>query len=227
VLINKARLAIGKNPNPVFIFSAASSSSSQTHLGFLFPTSASMADASGSRLNFGAPVEKRGRGSKNKAAIDAVVASSSALVKRRPCRPAGSKNKPKVPFVVPGPSAPSANASSSPPRLFSFFCIVGPQCHEIQHLPLNLTKFMDGRELREAVLRGHSGGGTPYEVEFWYDGAGEQYFKGGWSQFAKDHDLHQGFFLTFDFHIGTSKFDVKVYDGTQCQKEYEAEVHFH
>jgi hypothetical protein len=54
-----------------------------------------------------------------------------------------------------------------------------------------------------------------------------QYFKGGWSQFAEDHDLHQGFFMTFDFHIGTSKFDMRIYDGTQCQKEYEAEVHFH
>jgi hypothetical protein len=86
---------------------------------------------------------------------------------------------------------------------------------------------MDGRELREVVLREHSGGGTPYEEEVWYDGTGEQYFKGGWSQFAKDHDLHQGFFMTFDFHIGTSKFDVKVYDGMQCQKEYEARVHFH
>jgi hypothetical protein len=40
-------------------------------------------------------------------------------------------------------------------------------------------------------------------------------------------DLHQGFFMTFDFHIGTSKFDVRIYDGPQCQKEYEAEVHFH
>jgi hypothetical protein len=52
------------------------------------------------------------------------------------------------------------------------------------------------------------------------------YFKGGWSQFAEDHDLHQGFFMIFDYHVGTSKFDVKVYDCTQCQKEYEAEVHF-
>jgi hypothetical protein len=50
---------------------------------------------------------------------------------------------------------------------------------ETYHLPLNFTKFMDGRELREAVLREHSGGGTPYEVEVWYDGAGEQFFKGG------------------------------------------------
>jgi hypothetical protein len=190
-----------------------------------------MADASGSCLNLGTPVEKRGRdrprGSKNKVLTDAVVASSSALVKRHPGHLAGSKNKPKVPFAAPGPSAPSANTSSPPPRLFSFFCIAGPQCREIQHLPLNFTKFMDGRELQKAVLREHSGGGTPYEVEVWYDGASEQYFKGGWSQFAEDHDLHQGFFMTFNFHVGTSKFNVKVYDCTQCQKEYEAEVHFH
>jgi hypothetical protein len=54
-----------------------------------------MADASGSRLNIGAPVEKRGRGRprgiKNKATTAAAVASSSAPVKRRPGRPVGSK----------------------------------------------------------------------------------------------------------------------------------------
>jgi hypothetical protein len=174
-------------------------------------------------------MEKRGRGrphgSKNKASATAAVASSSAPVKRRPGRPAGSKNKIKVPSTTPGPSAPSANAS--PPKIYSFFCIADAQCREIQRLPLKFTKFIDGRELREAVLREHSGGGTPYEVEVWYDSVGEQYFKGGWSQFAEDHELHQGFFMTFDFHIGTSKFDMRIYDGTQCQKEYEAEVHFH
>jgi hypothetical protein len=122
-----------KNPNPVisfsfcriifFLFNSSRVSS--------FPPPVSMADAGESRLNIGAPMEKRGRGhprgSKNKASIDAVVASSSAPVKRRPGRPAGSKNKPKVPSAAPGPSAPSANASSPPPRLFSFFCIAGPQ----------------------------------------------------------------------------------------------------
>jgi hypothetical protein len=94
-----------------------------------------MADASGSGLNIGTLVEKRGRGrphgSKNKASTEAAVASSFALVKRRPGRPTGSKNKPKVPSAAPGPSAPSANASSPPPRLYSFFCIAGPQCPEI------------------------------------------------------------------------------------------------
>jgi hypothetical protein len=187
-----------------------------------------MADASESRLNINAPVVKRGRdrprGSKNKTTAASMGASSLVLVKRRPGRPARSKNKPKVPSAAPGPSASSRDASSLPPRIYSFFCICNVQCHEIQCLPLNFTKFIDGRELREAILREQSGGGTPYEVEVWYDGTGEQFFKGGWARFVKDHDLHQGFFMTFDFHVGTSKFDVKIYDNTQCQKQYEAKV---
>jgi hypothetical protein len=129
-----------------------------------------------------------------------------------------------------GPSAPPSAAPAAPaipPKIFSFFYIAMAQCREIQRLPLSFTKFMDGHELREAVLREQSRSGTPYEVEVWYDGDGEQYLRGGWSQFAEDHDIHQGFFMAFDFHIGTSKFDVKIYDGTQCQKKYEAEVRFH
>jgi hypothetical protein len=85
---------------------------------------------------------------------------------------------------------------------------------------------MDGRELWEAILCDQSGGGTPYEVEVYYDRRGEMYFRGGWHQFAEDHELHHGFFMLFDYHYGTSKFDVKIYDGTQCQRKYEAEVHF-
>jgi hypothetical protein len=187
-----------------------------------------MADASESRLNIDAPVGKRGRGrprgSKNKTTAAAMGASSSILVKGRPGRPARSRNKPKVPSAAPGPGASSPDTSSSSPRIYSFFYLCNAQCREIQRLPLKFTKFMDGRELCEAVLREQSGGGTPYEVEVWYEGAGEQFFKGGWSRFAEDHDLHQGFFITFDFHVGTSKFDVRIYDGTQCQKEYEAKA---
>jgi hypothetical protein len=187
-----------------------------------------MADAEGSRLNLASPAAPRGRGrprgSKNKSntTLAAAGTSSDALAKRRPGCPPGSKNKPKVTGAAPGPAAPVAPAAS--PQVFSFFCNAMVQCREIQRLPLNFTKFMDGCELREAVLREQSGNGIPYEVEVWYDGNGEQYFRGGWPQFAEDHDIHQGFFMTFDFHIGTSKFDVKIYDGTQCQKKYEAEV---
>jgi hypothetical protein len=189
-----------------------------------------MADAGGANLDAVVQMEKQGRGrprgSKNKPKDPSTVASLSASMKRRPGRPVGSKNKPKVSAAAPGPSAAPHNASPPPPKIYSFFCIAGAQCREIQRVSLKFTKFMDGRELREAILCEQSGGGTPYEVEVWYDGCGEMYIRGGWSQFEENHDLHQGFFMIFDYHCGTSKFDVKIYDCTQCQKEYKAEVHF-
>jgi hypothetical protein len=63
-------------------------------------------------------------------------------------------------------------------------------------------------------------------VEVYYDDHGEMYFRGGWPQFAEDHERHQDFFMVFNYHCGTSKFDVKIFDGTQCQRKYEAKVHF-
>jgi hypothetical protein len=94
------------------------------------------------------------------------------------------------------------NASPPPPiNLFSFFIIAGAQCREQQRVPLKFTKFMDGHELREAILHEESGGGTPYEVEVYYDGRGEMFFRGGWPQFAEDHDLHQGFFYALQFPL--------------------------
>jgi hypothetical protein len=190
-----------------------------------------MADAGGANLDTGVLMEKQGRGrprgSKNKPKDASLVASSSASAKRRPGRPLGSKNKPKVSAAAPGSSAAPRNVSPPPPaKIYSFFCIAGAQCREQQRVPLKFTKFMDGRELREAILREQSGSGTPCEVDMYYDGRGEMYFRGGWPQFAEDHELHQGFFMLFDYHCGTSKFDVKIYDGTQCQRKYEAEVHF-
>jgi hypothetical protein len=191
-----------------------------------------MADAGAANLDTGVMMEKRGcghpRGSKNKPKDASLVASSFASAKRRPGRPLGSKNKPKASAsVVPSASVAPRNASPPPPiKIYSFFCIAGAQCREQQRVPLKFTKFMDGRELREAILREQSGGGTPYEVEVYYDGRGEMYFRGGWPQFAEDHELHQGFFMLFDYHCGTFKFDVKIHDDTQCQRKYEAEVHF-
>jgi hypothetical protein len=79
---------------------------------------------------------------------------------------------------------------------------------------------MDGQELREAILREVSSDGTPYEVEVWYDGNGDMFFKDGWPRFAEDHDIHQGWFLIFQYHYGTAKFDVMIFDGTQCQWKY-------
>jgi hypothetical protein len=94
----------------------------------------------------------------------------------------GSKNKPKVlSAAAPGSSiVPRSASPPSPPKIYSFFCIAGAQCREIHRVPLKFTKFLDGRELREAILREQSGGGTPYEVEVYYDGCGKMYFMGGW-----------------------------------------------
>jgi hypothetical protein len=196
-----------------------------------------MADTRVIHLDTSVVVEKRGRGrprgSKNKPKeASMAVSSSSAPVKRRPGRLLGSKNKPK-------PSASLANESldatavrcNTPPpsagNTFSFFAFAGAQCREQQRMPLQFTEFMDGQELREAILREESGEGSPYEVEVYYDGDGEMFFRGVWPHFAEDYNLHQGWFLLFNYHCGTSKFDMKIFDGTQCQKKYEAEVHFH
>jgi hypothetical protein len=65
-----------------------------------------MADADGSRLNLGSPVAPRGRGrpceskNNNNIVLAAAGSSSSVPVKRRPGRPPGSKNKPKVTGAV-------------------------------------------------------------------------------------------------------------------------------
>jgi hypothetical protein len=117
-----------------------------------------MADTSAANLDTSVLMEKWGcgrpRGSKNKPKDASLVASSSASAKRRPGRPLGSKNKPKASAAIaPGASAAPRNASPPPPvKIYSFFCIAGAQCREQQRVPLKFTKFMDGRELREAIL---------------------------------------------------------------------------
>jgi hypothetical protein len=69
--------------------------------------------------------------------------------------------------------------------------------------------------------------GSPYEVEVYYDDEGDMFFTGGWPRFAKDYDLHQGWFLLFNYHCGTTKFDMMIFDGMQCEKKYEPIVYFH
>jgi hypothetical protein len=54
-------------------------------------------------------------------------------------------------------------------------------------------------------------------LEVSYGDNGNVSFAGGWMQFVVDHDLHHGWFLMFNYRCGTSKFDVQIFDGTQCQ----------
>jgi hypothetical protein len=176
-------------------------------------------------------VEKNGhscpRGSKNKPKASAVDAFSSTSAKHRPGHPLGSKNKVKT-STLPTSASKHLDVSLTQPvlpqssarNLLSFFDFAGAQCDEQELLPLKFTEFMEGQDLCEAILREVSNDGPPYEVEVYYDGQGDMFFKGGWPRFAKDQDLHQGWFLMFNYHCGTAKFDVKIFDGTQCQKKY-------
>jgi hypothetical protein len=193
-----------------------------------------MADTGNTDLDVGTILEKRRRGrpcgSKKNPKVVIMEAFSSPLAKRRPCRPLGSKNQAKASSSQINESLDVSVANPNPPQpligtVFYFFALAGAQCHEQQRVPLKFTEFMDGQELREAILREVSSEGSPYEVEVYYDGDGEMFFRGGWPRFAEDYDLHQGWFLLFDYHCGTTKFDVKIFDGTQCKKKYEAKVY--
>jgi hypothetical protein len=113
------------------------------------------------------------------------------------------------------PIFPQASTKS----IFYFFTFTGAQCREHQRLPLKFAEFMNGRELHEVILQEVSSDGPSYELEVYYDGD-DMLFKGGWSRVAEDYDLHQGWILLFNYHCGASKFDVKIFDGTQCQKKY-------
>lgn len=45
------------------------------------------------------------------------------------------------------------------------------------------------------------------------------YFQKGWSEFAKAHDLHAGYFVVFRYE-GNMIFKVKVFDTTGCIKDF-------
>jgi hypothetical protein len=184
----------------------------------------SMADTGVVDLDADVVVEKRGRGRprgiKNKPKVISQAASSSAPIKRHPGHPLGSKNKHRsstsqVNEPLDVSAAPLHPSLPSTRTVFSFFALAGARCREQQRMPLKFTEFMDGQELCEAIIGEVSGEGSPYEVEVYYDGNGEMFIRGGWPRFAEDYDLHQGWFLSFDYHHGTAKFDVKIYDGTQ------------
>jgi hypothetical protein len=149
-----------------------------------------MDDVGATNHDDAAAVEKRGRGrprgSKNKpkSSVAMATTSSSTPVKHRPGRPLGSKNK-KSAVVIADPAyhldaslvGPSVLSSLSG-HLFSFFSFAGAQCREQQRLPAKFTEFMDGSELREVVLHESSGGGPPYELEVYYDGNSDAFFRG-------------------------------------------------
>jgi hypothetical protein len=67
-------------------------------------------------------------------------------------------NKPKLSDSLATKPLDTATARHNAPppsssNIFSFFAFAGAQCREQQRVPLKFTEFMDGQELREAILR--------------------------------------------------------------------------
>jgi hypothetical protein len=121
-----------------------------------------MADAGVINLDNATVVEKRSpgrpRGSKNKPKTSATASAQSTLTKRRRGRPLGSKNK-KTSAAATSTTdhldvgvAHHVIPQSSTGNLFSFFALVGAQCHEQQRLPLKSGEFMDGRTRRKVSI---------------------------------------------------------------------------
>jgi hypothetical protein len=50
-------------------------------------------------------------------------------------------------------------------------------------------------------------------VEVYYDGNGEMFFR-GLAPFCRRLRFALGWFLLFNYHCGTMKFDVEIFDGT-------------
>jgi hypothetical protein len=150
-----------------------------------------MADAVTNNLdNASVVIEKRGRGRpcgrKNKMKATSMTPSSSiAPGKQHRDRPLDSKNKKPSAAAIGVSTAPDIGVTqpSVPQRssgnIFCFFVFADDQCRERQRLPLKFAEFMDGCEIREAILRETSCGGPPYELEIYYDGEGNVSFAGG------------------------------------------------
>lgn len=78
-------------------------------------------------------------------------------------------------------------------------------------------KHLDGDRYNKATLL--SPHGKFWHINLHQEGS-DLYLDGGWSDFAKEHDLSTGDFVVFRYE-GNMVFTVKVFDVTCCLKEYE------
>ncbi|XP_078170835.1 putative B3 domain-containing protein Os06g0632500 isoform X1 [Carex rostrata] len=112
---------------------------------------------------------------------------------------------------------PNANASPSLTKRPQFFRVLIPNPFVKLPIPQNFMKHLDGDRYNKATLLSPHG-------KFWHINLHQEgndlYLDGGWSNFAKEHDLCTGDFVVFRYE-GNMVFTVKVFDVTCCLKEYE------
>ena len=82
-----------------------------------------------------------------------------------------------------------------------------------QRIPPAFVKNFQGNVPTNFTLKSDSGSSWRVTVQ----DEGGYFFCGGWSNFVKDHCLETGDFLLF-FLLGSSTFDVIIYNRTACEK---------
>ncbi|KAL6283594.1 hypothetical protein ACE6H2_014523 [Prunus campanulata] len=110
-----------------------------------------------------------------------------------------------------------ARHRKSSPKKPSFFKILIGDFSQRLRIPPKFIENFNGQSLRKCALRGPS--------RQWWDVKLEErenslFFRDGWQGFVKDHALEVGDLLVFSFN-GKSKFKVKIYDRSACEKNVE------
>ncbi|XP_068337216.1 B3 domain-containing protein Os01g0723500-like isoform X1 [Pyrus communis] len=104
------------------------------------------------------------------------------------------------------------------PKKPSFIKILaGDTSQSLRVPPAFITKNFNGRSLCKCDLKGPTGIRRTVELEERENGL---FFHDGWQGFVKDHLLEAGDFLVFSYD-GVSKFNVKIYDRSACEKDVE------
>lgn len=91
-------------------------------------------------------------------------------------------------------------------------------CQILQRIPHAFLKNLSGLSLGKCALKGPSGKRWIVELEERENGL--FFHAAGWQGFVKDHLLQVGDFLVF-YYYGESKFKVKIYDKSACEKDVE------
>ncbi|XP_058069227.1 B3 domain-containing protein Os03g0212300-like [Magnolia sinica] len=102
----------------------------------------------------------------------------------------------------------------------SFFKVMIGDFAEKMQIPMQFV-LDSGRELCSidvAILNGprRTGWRVGLKVE-----DGRMFFRHGWREFIKHHDIQEGYFLVFKYN-GKSHFDVEVFDKSACLKKYDS-----
>ncbi|XP_048441886.1 B3 domain-containing protein LOC_Os12g40080-like [Pyrus x bretschneideri] len=105
------------------------------------------------------------------------------------------------------------------PKKPSFFKILfGDFSLGLRIPPTFIRKNFNRRPLCKCDLRGPTGIRRTVELE---DRENGLFFRNGWQGFVKDNHLESGDLLVFDYD-GETKFNVKIYDRSACEKDVEA-----